>query len=106
MAPSSSESLSIITVSMNGLLLLAHGQNGASWKDSDVRRRLVACDHYELFIQVERSKTTRVAKLITHCDVTVATQIIYCDVTQTHHHVNTMFIYIDEKQLPCALDIL
>ena len=48
---------------------------------SAVRLRLTAGKQCALFIQVERSKITRVTRLTTHCDVTVATQIVYCDVT-------------------------
>ena len=48
---------------------------------SAVRLRLTAGSQCALFIQVERSKITRVTRLTTHCDVTVATQIVHCDVT-------------------------
>ena len=55
--------------------------HGASPNNSVVRLRLTAGRHCALFIQVKRSKITRVTRLTTHCDVTVATQIVYCDVT-------------------------
>ena len=55
--------------------------HGASPNNSVVRLRLTAGSQCALFIQVERSKITRVTRLTTHCDVTVATQIVHCDVT-------------------------
>ena len=55
--------------------------HGVSPNNSVVRLRLMNGSHCALFIQVERSKITRVTRLTTHCDVTVATQIVYCDVT-------------------------
>ena len=55
--------------------------HGASPNNSVVRIRLTSGSHCALFIQVERSKITRVTRLTTHYDATVATQIIYCDMT-------------------------
>ena len=55
--------------------------HGASPNNSVVWLRLMNGSHCALFIQVERSKITRVTRLTTHCDVTVATQSVYCDVT-------------------------
>ena len=49
--------------------------HGASPKYSVVRLRLIDGGHCQLFIQVERSKITRVTRLTAHCYVTVATQI-------------------------------
>ena len=58
-----------------------------SWKDgtspisSVVRLRFLTHGHFQLFVWVKRCKSTRVTLLTLHCDVTVATQIMYRKVT-------------------------